>query len=82
VNKSQNDTKIAGLLNELRKSFPRLDDWTSIYPTLAMKTLVTEVYKQIIDFARHTSVYFTRFTSKSPLFQVLANVHMASQKGP
>lgn len=71
MNKSQNDSKIASLLYDLRKSFPRLDDWTSIYPTPTMKTLVTEVYKQIIDFARHASVYFTRFTSKSPLFHLL-----------
>lgn len=64
VNKTGNDSKIADLLSELRKSFPQLDDWVNIYPTLPMKLLVAEVYQQVITFARHTSKYFTHFSSK------------------
>ena len=68
VNKSGNDSGIAGLLSEMRKSFPQLDDWTLIYPTASMKRAVAEVYKEVITFARDASVYFTRFRSKnSPL---------------
>ena len=66
MNKTGNDSKIAGLLLELRKSFPQLDDWVNIYPTASIKELVAEVYKQVITFARHTSEYFTHFSSKKP----------------
>ena len=66
MNKTGNDSKIAGLLLELRKSFPQLDDWVNIYPTTSIKELVAEVYKQVITFARHTSKYFTHFSSKRP----------------
>jgi hypothetical protein len=55
---------MADLLQEMRKSFPRLDDWTLIYPTPSMKQAVAEVYKEVITFARDASVYFTRFRSK------------------
>lgn len=68
MNKSGNDGKIASLLLELRKSFPQLDDWTNIYPSPSMKTLVTEVYKQVIEFAREASIYFTRFSSKNTFY--------------
>jgi hypothetical protein len=64
VNKSGNDSGIADLLKELRKSFPQLDDWTLIYPTPSMKQAVAEVYKEVITFARDASIYFTRFRSK------------------
>lgn len=65
VNKSGNDSGMADLLQEMRKSFPRLDDWTLIYPTPSMKQVVAEVYKEVITFARDASVYFTRFRSKT-----------------
>ena len=64
VNKARNDSKISELLLELQKSFPRLDDWTKIYPTSAVKLLVAEVYKQVIIFARTASTYFTRFSTR------------------
>ncbi|EED20798.1 hypothetical protein TSTA_039920 [Talaromyces stipitatus ATCC 10500] len=64
VNKSANDSKIGDLLFELRRSFPKLDDWTSIYPTSNMKMLVTEVYKQVIEFARDASLYYTQFITR------------------
>jgi hypothetical protein len=64
VNKSGNDSSIATLLHEMRKSFPQLDDWTNIYPTSSMKQVVAEVYKEVITFAREASVYFTKFSSK------------------
>jgi hypothetical protein len=64
VNKSGNDKKITGLLRELRKSFPELDEWTDIYPTPSMRECVAEVYKEVINFARDASIYFTKFTSK------------------
>jgi hypothetical protein len=64
VNKSGNDSSIATLLDEMRKSFPQLDDWTNIYPTSSMKLVVAEVYREVITFARGASVYFTKFSSK------------------
>jgi len=64
VNKSGNGSKIGDLLFELQKSIPQLDDWVTIYPTTTIKTLVAEVYKQVIIFARDASIYFTRFSSK------------------
>jgi hypothetical protein len=66
VNKSGNDSSIATLLDEMRKSFPQLDDWTNIYPTPSMKLVVAEVYREVITFARDASVYFTKFSSKKP----------------
>ncbi len=57
VNKSGNDSSIAALLDEMRKSFPQLDDWTNIYPTPSMKLVIAEVYH---------SIYFTKFSSKKP----------------
>jgi hypothetical protein len=66
VNKSGNDSRIATLLDEMRKSFPQLDDWTNIYPTPCMKLVVAEVYREVITFARDASVYFTKFSSKKP----------------
>ena len=65
MNKADNDSKITGLLYELRKSFPQLDDWVNIYPTPSIKLLVAEVYKQVIDFGKHTAQYFTHFSSKN-----------------
>lgn len=64
MNKSGNDKKMADLLVDLQKSIPQLDEWTDIYDTPPMKTLVIEVYKQIIDFTRTASIYFTKFSSK------------------
>ncbi|KAE9370953.1 hypothetical protein N431DRAFT_379747 [Stipitochalara longipes BDJ] len=64
VNKGRNDSGIGNLLNELRKSFPQLDDWTLIYPTASMKQVVAEVYKEVITFARDASIYFTRFRTR------------------
>ncbi|MCJ1252165.1 hypothetical protein MMC30_009404 [Trapelia coarctata] len=62
VNKNGNDTKISNLLEELRESFPQLDNWVDIYPFPSIKTSVAKVYKQVIDFARDASLYFTRFS--------------------
>ncbi|MCJ1438053.1 hypothetical protein MMC27_007440 [Xylographa pallens] len=64
INKGGNDSKIADLLGDLRKSFPQLSDWKKIYPTVSIKTLVAEVYKQVIDFARDASLYFTHFSTR------------------
>ncbi|MCJ1385588.1 hypothetical protein MMC17_008711 [Xylographa soralifera] len=64
INKGGNDSKIAELLGDLRKSFPQLSDWKKIYPTVSIKTLVAEVYKQVIDFARDASLYFTHFSTR------------------
>lgn len=72
VNKSGNDSGIANLLKEMRKSFPQLDDWTLIYPTASMKQAVAEVYKEVIIFARDASIYFTKFRSRSSLPFVFA----------
>lgn len=64
LNKSSNDIKISAMLDEMRKSFPQLDDWVKIYPTQAIKVSVVEVYKNVIEFSRTASIYFNRFSSK------------------
>ena len=60
LNKSGNDTRIAELLDELTRSFPRLDVWVNLYPTPAVKKAVIQVYKNVIDFSKETTQYFTR----------------------
>lgn len=62
---------MSNFLDGLRKSFPQLDDWVNIYPSLSIRTLVAEVFKQVIDFARDASYYFTRFSSKESFISYL-----------
>jgi hypothetical protein len=64
VNKSNNDKKIMELLDDLRKSFPRLDSWPLIYPTDEMRDLVAAVYNQVTEFSMAVAEYFARFWSK------------------
>lgn len=64
VNKSNNDMKIKDLLDELRKSFPRLENWSHMYPTQPMRVLVANVYDQVTEFSRTAAKYFARFWSK------------------
>lgn len=64
MNKSNNDKKIMGLLDDLRKSFPRLDSWNQIYPTDEMRDLVAAVYNQVTEFSMAVAEYFSRFWSK------------------
>ncbi|CAG8955734.1 hypothetical protein HYFRA_00011000 [Hymenoscyphus fraxineus] len=61
VNKTRNDEKIAELLDDMRKTFPKLEPWKDIYPTDNMKALVATAYQQVITFCRAASEYFTRF---------------------
>ncbi|TVY32027.1 hypothetical protein LSUB1_G008432 [Lachnellula subtilissima] len=61
VNKSANDTKIKDLLDDIRKSFPRLENWPQIYPTRTMKALVATAYEQVTEFSRAAAYYFTNF---------------------
>jgi hypothetical protein len=61
VNKSNNDTKIGDLLEEVQKSFPRLENWPDIYPTPTMRSLVVTAYKQVIEFSRSAAKYFAHF---------------------
>lgn len=68
MNKSTNDTKISALLDDIRKSFPRLESWPEIYPTQTMKTLVATAFMQVTAFSRAAAEYFTRFWSESPNF--------------
>jgi hypothetical protein len=49
---------MADTLEELSKSFPKLQDWKTIYSYETMKELVAQVYKQIIDFSRGAVSYF------------------------
>ncbi|KAH0543405.1 hypothetical protein FGG08_002263 [Glutinoglossum americanum] len=62
VNKSGNDMKIAGLLEDLHNSFPRLETLVGVYPTARLKECVVLAYKEIILFARGASEYFARFS--------------------
>ena len=64
VNKLGNDSKIVDLVDELQKSFPRLDDWVGLYETPSMKVPVVEVYKHVIAFAKSAIEYFERSSSK------------------
>ena len=59
------------MLDEVRKSFPRLENWTGIYPTKNMRTLVAKAYEQVMEFSRTATKYFTSFLSKSPSFLAL-----------
>ncbi|KAJ2986019.1 hypothetical protein NUW58_g5232 [Xylaria curta] len=61
VNKNDNDTKILEMLNEIRKSLPRLKSWKDIYPTPEMKELVASAYKLVTEFSRAAVQYFARF---------------------
>lgn len=65
MNKTNNDERISDLLDDMRKSFPKLENWKDIYPTEVMRTLVAAAYEQVIDFCRVASEYLTRFFSKS-----------------
>ncbi|TVY81584.1 hypothetical protein LSUE1_G003620 [Lachnellula suecica] len=61
VNKTANDAKIENLLEDIRKSFPKLENWPDIYPTPQMRELVATAYEQVTDFARAATYYFTSF---------------------
>lgn len=76
TNKSGNDSGIATLLVEMRKSFPKLDDWINIYPTPSMKGLVADVYKDVIMFARDASIYFTSFSSRKATFWIFRDTKL------
>jgi len=60
-NKSTNDTKILEMLNEIRKSLPRLEPLKAINPRTQMKELVASAYKLITEFSRAAARYFARF---------------------
>ncbi|KUJ17982.1 uncharacterized protein LY89DRAFT_717619 [Mollisia scopiformis] len=67
VNKSSNDIKIKDLLDDMRKSFPRLENWADIYPTTTMRKLVADAYEQVIEFSRAATEYFTHFLTRFTL---------------
>ncbi|KAM3068429.1 hypothetical protein ACMFMG_009566 [Clarireedia jacksonii] len=52
------------LLDDLRKSFPRLDSWNQIYPTDEMRDLVAAVYNQVTEFSMAVAEYFARFWTR------------------
>jgi regulator of replication initiation timing len=62
-------------LEEVRKSFPRLENWTGIYPTKNMRTLVAKAYEQVMEFSRTATEYFSSFLSKSPRFSCSKKVN-------
>jgi hypothetical protein len=64
VNKTSNDTNIRDLLDDIRKSFPRLENWPNIYPTETMRSLVATAYEQVTNFSRAAAEYFSRFWSE------------------
>ena len=65
VNKASNDTKMANLLSDLSRSFPRLEEWVNMYPSPSLEHAVAEVYKEVISFSRKATEYFSRLSSKS-----------------
>ncbi|KAL9614372.1 MAG: hypothetical protein Q9167_001175, partial [Letrouitia subvulpina] len=58
VNESENDDKFAGTLEELRKEFPRITLAQDIYPQASVEERVSEVYREVILFARESTKYF------------------------
>ena len=58
MNKSENDTKVAEMLEDLENSFPRMEILFKVYATPKFAKLVAEVYKEGIFFAREATKYF------------------------
>ena len=62
VNKSINDVKFSDTIQDLNKSFPQLDQLSSVYPSTSMEICLALVYKDVILFARQATDYFTRIS--------------------
>ncbi|KAL8721612.1 MAG: hypothetical protein Q9225_001735 [Loekoesia sp. 1 TL-2023] len=60
INKSENDSKFAGTLEELRNSFPRMKLAEDIYSQDSVKQRVSKVYREVIIFARESFKYFLK----------------------
>ncbi|KAL9038243.1 MAG: hypothetical protein Q9214_005360, partial [Letrouitia sp. 1 TL-2023] len=58
INKSENDDKFASTLEQLRKEFPRITLAQDIYPQASVEERVSEVYREVILFARESTKYF------------------------
>ncbi|KAI0025279.1 hypothetical protein F4780DRAFT_775263 [Xylariomycetidae sp. FL0641] len=67
VNKVKNDNKVTDLLEVIGIELPRLEKWTSIYPTEAMENLISEAYLQILTFAREATKYLCRSSRRFAL---------------
>lgn len=59
-----NDNKVVGLLDEIRKALPRLETWEQIYPTRTMRDLIVRIYMHITEFSVRAAEYFTYFRSE------------------
>ncbi|TVY38285.1 hypothetical protein LOCC1_G007041, partial [Lachnellula occidentalis] len=83
VNKSANDTKIKDLLDDIRKSFPILENWPQIYPTPTMRALVANAYEQVIEFSRAAAYYLTNFwnTEAALVHKILAEISSEAMFG-
>ncbi len=51
------------MVNEIRKSLPRVENWESIYPTETMRSLIIAIYVQITVFSKKAAEYFTHSRS-------------------
>ncbi|KAL9631610.1 MAG: hypothetical protein Q9164_005790 [Protoblastenia rupestris] len=58
VRKSENDTKYADTLQELRNSFPRMKTVEDTYLVVSVKERVHKVYREVVIFARASFKYF------------------------
>ena len=65
-----NDNKVVGLLDEIRKALPRLETWEQIYPTKTMRDLIVKIYERITDFSSMAAEYFTHFRSESTAISI------------
>ncbi len=63
INKSENDAKFSSTLKELQNSFPRVNLAEEIYPEVSVKAKASEVYRQVIVFARKATEYFLASSS-------------------
>jgi hypothetical protein len=58
VNKHAKEEMIENTLSDLQLAFPRLDLLTRVYPNTKIESLVDQVYEEVIEFARESTLYY------------------------
>ncbi|KAL9636033.1 MAG: hypothetical protein Q9204_002405 [Flavoplaca sp. TL-2023a] len=58
VQKSENDERFIGTMKELQNEFPRIEMVDNLYSHASVKDRVSQVYSQVIIFAREATKYF------------------------
>ncbi|KAL9023119.1 MAG: hypothetical protein Q9180_008380, partial [Flavoplaca navasiana] len=58
VQKSENDERFIGTMKELQNEFPRIEMVDNLYSHASVKDRVSQVYSQVIVFAREATKYF------------------------